>query len=62
MTCPSCKKKMDVKKALASKIDGVRTFPFCSQRCRQIDLGAWIDEDYRIDSGPHYESQSEERW
>ncbi|MCB1960802.1 MAG: DNA gyrase inhibitor YacG [Rhodocyclaceae bacterium] len=22
--------------------------PFCSQRCRQIDLGAWASESYRI--------------
>jgi endogenous inhibitor of DNA gyrase (YacG/DUF329 family) len=22
--------------------------PFCSERCRMIDLGAWVDEDYRI--------------
>lgn len=23
--------------------------PFCSQRCRLIDLGMWVDERYRID-------------
>jgi len=23
--------------------------PFCSARCRQIDLGAWAAEKYRID-------------
>lgn len=22
--------------------------PFCSQRCRLIDLGQWVDEGYRI--------------
>ncbi len=22
--------------------------PFCSERCRLIDLGAWADESYRI--------------
>jgi endogenous inhibitor of DNA gyrase (YacG/DUF329 family) len=22
--------------------------PFCSERCKQIDLGAWADESYRI--------------
>jgi uncharacterized protein len=28
--------------------------PFCSDRCRLIDLGRWADEDYRIPaaSGP----------
>jgi endogenous inhibitor of DNA gyrase (YacG/DUF329 family) len=24
--------------------------PFCSERCRLIDLGGWLDESYRI---PH---------
>ena len=22
--------------------------PFCSERCRLIDLGAWANEDYKI--------------
>ncbi len=22
--------------------------PFCSERCRLIDLGAWADESYRV--------------
>lgn len=22
--------------------------PFCSERCRQIDLGAWADEEYKV--------------
>jgi uncharacterized protein len=23
-------------------------FPFCSARCRLIDLGRWLGEDYRV--------------
>ncbi|MCY3956216.1 MAG: DNA gyrase inhibitor YacG [Nitrospira sp.] len=23
-------------------------YPFCSERCRTIDLGAWLSADYRI--------------
>lgn len=23
-------------------------FPFCSPRCKTIDLGKWLNEDYRI--------------
>lgn len=23
-------------------------FPFCSQRCKLIDLGKWLNEDYKI--------------
>jgi endogenous inhibitor of DNA gyrase (YacG/DUF329 family) len=26
----------------------MKFFPFCSERCRLIDLGAWLDADYRI--------------
>ncbi|HXX70266.1 MAG TPA: DNA gyrase inhibitor YacG [Polyangiaceae bacterium] len=25
-----------------------KAFPFCSPRCRQVDLGCWLDEKYRI--------------
>ena len=24
--------------------------PFCSKRCKMIDLGAWFKEDYRIET------------
>jgi endogenous inhibitor of DNA gyrase (YacG/DUF329 family) len=23
-------------------------FPFCSPRCKQVDLGKWLDERYRV--------------
>jgi endogenous inhibitor of DNA gyrase (YacG/DUF329 family) len=26
--------------------------PFCSERCRLIDLGAWIDEKHRVPGEP----------
>jgi len=26
--------------------------PFCSKRCRQIDLGAWANEDFPAESPP----------
>jgi len=25
-----------------------RPYPFCSERCRQIDLGAWLTEEYKV--------------
>jgi|1185.fasta_scaffold1218520_2 endogenous inhibitor of DNA gyrase (YacG/DUF329 family) len=25
--------------------------PFCSERCRDVDLGRWATEDYRVDAG-----------
>jgi endogenous inhibitor of DNA gyrase (YacG/DUF329 family) len=27
-------------------------FPFCSERCRLIDLGKWIDGEHRISRSP----------
>ena len=41
--CPRCKEK-----ALYSKDNPFR--PFCSERCKLIDLGAWADESYRVPS------------
>jgi hypothetical protein len=26
--------------------------PFCSERCRQIDLGAWASEGFRVEAAP----------
>jgi len=26
--------------------------PFCSERCKLLDLGNWIDERYRVPSEP----------
>ena len=33
--------------------------PFCSERCRLIDLGRWADESYRI-AGKQQDELSEE--
>lgn len=44
MKCPTCKKKVD--DATAGKPGG--TFPFCSERCKLIDLGRWLDGAYQI--------------
>jgi len=41
--CPTCQK--DVEWSEASKWK-----PFCSERCKLIDLGAWADESYSIAS------------
>lgn len=26
----------------------VETFPFCTARCRKIDLGKWLKEEYKV--------------
>jgi endogenous inhibitor of DNA gyrase (YacG/DUF329 family) len=33
--------------------------PFCSERCKMLDLGAWANEEYRIQSEvPDKESET----
>jgi uncharacterized protein len=41
LRCPTCR-------TLVTKDD--EYFPFCSDRCRLIDLGKWASGDYRISS------------
>ena len=43
--CPSCKEKLD---AANQSGEGAIFAPFCSKRCKDIDLGRWLVEDYRI--------------
>jgi hypothetical protein len=28
--------------------DGNKFYPFCCERCHLVDLGRWLNEDYRI--------------
>jgi len=37
-----------------------RQRPFCSERCRQIDLGAWAAGDYRVPVVEEPESPDQE--
>ncbi len=41
--CPTCKTPVEWSESNPHR-------PFCSDRCRLIDLGAWASEDYRIPS------------
>jgi len=41
LRCPTCR-------TLVTKED--EYFPFCSDRCRLIDLGKWASGEYRISS------------
>lgn len=45
VSCPTCKKDV-----IWDPDNPYR--PFCSERCKLIDLGAWANEDYRIPSEP----------
>jgi endogenous inhibitor of DNA gyrase (YacG/DUF329 family) len=42
--CPTCRKQ--------SKFTPGNPYrPFCSERCKMIDLGAWAEEKYAIPTG-----------
>jgi hypothetical protein len=45
VNCPTCGKPV------AWKPESIHR-PFCSARCRQIDLGAWASEAYRVPTSP----------
>jgi len=48
--CPTCKRSFT--RASLEKAGQRKSFPFCSERCKLIDLGAWLDAEYRIPSQP----------
>jgi uncharacterized protein len=35
-------------------------FPFCSTRCKLIDLGKWVDKSYRVPACPGSSSDGDE--
>jgi uncharacterized protein len=46
--CPTCGKAYEV-----AQLDDLKSFPFCTDRCRLIDLGRWIDGAYVLpEKGP----------
>jgi uncharacterized protein len=46
--CPTCKKVTDSEKET--------DFPFCSERCKMLDLGAWSAEKYVV-SDPIFDEE-----
>jgi len=51
-TCPICRKTTD------SETDA--DFPFCSERCRTLDLGNWASEKYVVSEPVFDEDGAEE--
>ncbi|MDH3646386.1 MAG: DNA gyrase inhibitor YacG [Gammaproteobacteria bacterium] len=41
VNCPNCRKSVEWSQESVWR-------PFCSNRCRLIDLGAWFNEEHRI--------------
>ncbi len=46
--CPTCSKSYEI-----AALDDLPSFPFCSERCRLIDLGRWADGKYVIPGAAH---------
>lgn len=48
VACPVCRKPVEWRSENAFR-------PFCSERCKKMDLGAWASDEYRVsgsESGP----------
>jgi endogenous inhibitor of DNA gyrase (YacG/DUF329 family) len=52
VSCPTCGKKVEWTEANKYR-------PFCSERCKKIDLGAWAEEKYTIPGAAPDESQGD---
>jgi len=50
--CPVCKKEVHSR-------PGHAPFPFCSFRCRSVDLGRWAGEEYRLPDRSRDEQEDE---
>lgn len=44
MKCPTCNKRVEWTE------NPFR--PFCSERCKLVDLGRWVNEEYRVPGKP----------
>ena len=52
--CPICDKKMD-----GQGPKEWPDWPFCSPRCKLIDLGRWLGEEYRLGTNTEEKHQDE---
>lgn len=49
--CPTCNKQLEWTPENAFR-------PFCSERCKMIDLGAWAAEEYKVAAEPSVDDYS----
>ncbi|MCW8125635.1 DNA gyrase inhibitor YacG [Microbulbifer halophilus] len=48
LSCPTCKKSLEWNEKFPHR-------PFCSERCKLIDLGEWASEGHKIPGQPVYD-------
>ena len=53
ISCPNCKKSIAWNDKFPFK-------PFCSERCKLIDLGEWASESHKIPSKPIQQYQEDD--
>lgn len=51
--CPTCGKQIEFSERYPQR-------PFCSERCKLIDLGEWANESHRIEGSPVYDDMLSE--
>jgi len=51
MKCPTCGKQVEWKE------NSFR--PFCSERCQLLDLGRWVEGEYRVPGEPVPQEQNQ---
>ena len=51
--CPICNREV------APRAENT-SFPFCSTRCKTVDLGKWLNEEYRVPGEPSEDAGEED--
>jgi uncharacterized protein len=49
--CPICSRSFEI-----AKLDDLPSYPFCSDRCKLVDLGRWLRGSYVI-PGPEIKQE-----
>ena len=52
--CPICSKSFEI-----DSLDDLPSFPFCTERCKLIDLGRWLDGAYFLPDKEATEASAE---
>jgi uncharacterized protein len=56
LECRRCGKIMQYQ-----QVKDLPFFPFCSERCKMIDLGKWLDEEHRLPGSRPEETPKEDQ-
>ena len=54
VACPICGKRLE-----GASVTEWPQLPFCSRRCKTIDLGRWLGESYRVPAEEADEASAE---